>query len=156
MSHNISTTASLRVDSTNTGTLKKGGTTQFMPGMPIVSVIFAHPMLFEVFSPVNKDGNETLSTNSVMKLYQKLANTILVSHGQALIWKARDDERCMHVLRFQKEDVKKTADSVLRASFVFRWVVGRCNYYIDGPDDSFPVEDGKLGEMVVRTVVIKE
>jgi hypothetical protein len=28
-------------------------------------------------------------------------------HGQVLIWQARDDERYMHALRFEKDDVKK-------------------------------------------------
>jgi hypothetical protein len=63
-------------------------------------------MLFEVFAPVDKDGNEILSTTSVMKLYQKLASTIILSLGK-LLMEARDNERYMHVLRFQKEDVKK-------------------------------------------------
>jgi hypothetical protein len=52
--------------------------------------------------------------------------------------------------------VKKTSDSVLRVSFVFRWVVGRGNCYIDGQNDGYPVEDEKVGEMVLRKVVIKE
>jgi hypothetical protein len=94
IAHNISTKASLRVDSTTKGTLKKkDGTTQFLPGMPIVSVTFDHPMLFEVYSPVDKDSNETLSTNAVTKLYQKMVSAILMSHGQVLFWQARDDER---------------------------------------------------------------
>jgi hypothetical protein len=76
-------------------------------------------MLFEVFAPVDKDGNETLSTNAVMKLYQQLVSAIILSHGQLLIWQARDDERYIHVLHFEKDDVKKT-DSVLGESFVFR------------------------------------
>jgi hypothetical protein len=51
ISNNIYTTASLRVDSTNTGTFKKKEvTTQFLPGTPIVSVtLFDHPILFQVF-----------------------------------------------------------------------------------------------------------
>jgi hypothetical protein len=53
---------------------------------------------------------------------------------------ARDDERYMHALRFEKEDLKKISDSVFCVSFVFRWVVGRCKYYIDGPNDGYPVE----------------
>jgi hypothetical protein len=38
---------------------KKDDTAQFLPGTPIVSVTIAHPMLFEVYAPVDKDGNET-------------------------------------------------------------------------------------------------
>jgi hypothetical protein len=85
-----------------------------------------------------------------MKLYQKLVSVIIMSHGQVLIWKARDDERYMHVFRFEKDDVKKK-DSVFPVSFVFRWVVGRGKYYIDGLNDGYPVEDEKLGEIVVGT-----
>jgi hypothetical protein len=48
------------------------------------------------------------------------------------------------------------ADSVLHVSFLFWWVVGRRNCYIDGPNDGYPVEYEKLGEMVVRTGAIKE
>jgi hypothetical protein len=49
---------------------KKDDTTQFMYGTPIVSVTIAHPTLFEVYAPVEKDGKEILySTNAVMKWY---------------------------------------------------------------------------------------
>jgi hypothetical protein len=128
ISHNVSTTTSLRVDSTNTGTFKKKvGTTQFLPGTPIVSVTFDHPMLFEMYAPVNKDGNETFSTNAMTKLYPKLDSAILMLHGQIFIWQARDDEIYMHVLHFEKDDVKK-ADSFFHVSFMFRWVIGRGKY----------------------------
>jgi hypothetical protein len=36
-----------------------------------------------------------------------MISDILMSHGQVLIWQARDDERYMHALRFEKEDLKK-------------------------------------------------
>jgi hypothetical protein len=80
-----------------------------------------------------------------------MVSAILISHGQVLIWQARDDERYMHALRFEKDDVRKTADSVFCVSFVFRWVVSRGKYYIDGPNDGYPVEDEKLVEFFVRT-----
>jgi hypothetical protein len=51
----------------------------------------------------------------------------------------------MHVLRFEKDDVKKTVDNVFRVSFVFQWVVGRDKY------DGYPVEDEKLGKFFCRT-----
>jgi hypothetical protein len=41
----------------------------------------------------------------------------------------------------------KKADSVLSESFVFRWVVGRGNYYIYGPKDGYPVGYEKLGQI---------
>jgi hypothetical protein len=47
-------------------------------------------------------------------------------------------------------------DSVLLVPFAFRWVVGRGNCYIDGPNDGYPVGDDKMGERVVITGVIKE
>jgi hypothetical protein len=73
-----------------------------------------------------------------------MVSAIIMSHGQVLIWKAMDDKRYMHVFRVEKDDLKKIADSVFRVSFVFRWVVGRAKYYIDGPNDGYPVEDEKL------------
>jgi hypothetical protein len=36
-----------------------------------------------------------------------MVSVILMSHGQVLIWQARDDEKYMHALRFEKDDVKK-------------------------------------------------
>jgi hypothetical protein len=36
-------------------------------------------------------------------------------------------------------------------SLVFRWVVGIGDYYIDGHKDGYPVEQEKIGQMVVRT-----
>jgi hypothetical protein len=36
-----------------------------------------------------------------------MISDILVTHGQVLIWQARDDERYMHALGFEKEDLKK-------------------------------------------------
>jgi hypothetical protein len=38
---------------------KKDGSSQFLPGTPIVSVTIAHPMLFEVYAPVDKESKET-------------------------------------------------------------------------------------------------
>jgi hypothetical protein len=38
---------------------KKDGTSQFLPGTPIVSVTIAHPILFEVYAPVDKVSKET-------------------------------------------------------------------------------------------------
>jgi hypothetical protein len=64
-------------------------------------------MLFEVYAPVDKDGKENFSTNAVTELYQKMVSAIIMSHGQVMIWKERDDERYMHVLRFEKDDEKK-------------------------------------------------
>jgi hypothetical protein len=116
-------------------------------GTPIVSVTISHPMLFEVYIPVDKDGKdgkETSSTNAVMKCYKYMVSAIIMYHGQVLILQARDDERYMHALRFEKDDLTKIADSVFRVSFVFQWVVGRGKYYIDGPNDGYPVEDEKL------------
>jgi hypothetical protein len=78
-----------------------------MSGTPIVSVTFDHPMLCEVYAPLDKYGNETLSTTAAMKLHKKLASTVPLSHGHVLICQARDDERYMHVLCFAKEDVTK-------------------------------------------------
>jgi hypothetical protein len=121
-----------------------------MRGTPIVSVTFDRPMLFDMYASVEKDGNVTCLTNAVVINYKKFLSTVPLSHGQVLIWKARDDERYMHVL-FQKGGCDKTSDSVLWVSLVFRWVVGRGNYYIDGPKDGYPVENKKLGQMVVRT-----
>jgi hypothetical protein len=40
----------------------------------------------------------------------------------------------------KKQDLKKNVDSVFRVSFVFRWLVGRGKYYIDGPNDGYPVK----------------
>jgi hypothetical protein len=61
-------------------------------------------------------------------MFKDMASAILMSHGQILIWQARDDERYMHALRFYKEDLKKNVDCVFRVSFVFRWVVVRGKY----------------------------
>jgi hypothetical protein len=81
---------------------KKDGTSQFLPGTPIVSVTIAHPMLFEVYAPVDKDGKDTYSSNAVTKCYKDMVSAIIMSHGQVLIWQARDDERYMNALRFEK------------------------------------------------------
>jgi hypothetical protein len=72
-----------------------------------VTVTIAHPMLFEVYVPVYKDKKETYSSNTVTKSYKNTSSDIIVTHGQVLIWQARDDERYMHALRFEKEDLKK-------------------------------------------------
>jgi hypothetical protein len=86
---------------------KKDGRSQFLSGTPIVYVTIAHPMLFEVYAPMDKDTKETYSSNAVTKYYKDMVSAILMSHGQVLIWQARDDERCMHALRFEKDDLKK-------------------------------------------------
>jgi hypothetical protein len=119
---------------------KKDGTSQLLPGTPIVTVTIGHPMLFEVYAQVDDDKKETYSSNAVTSSYKNMISDIIMTHGQVLIWQARDDERYMHALRFEKQDLKKNADSVFRVSFVFRWVVGRGKYYIDGPNDGYPVE----------------
>jgi aspartyl-tRNA synthetase len=105
-----------------------------------VTVTIGHPMLFEVYAQVDDDKKETYSSNAVTSSYKNMISDIIMTHGQVLIWQARDDERYMHALRFEKQDLKKNADSVFRVSFVFRWVVGRGKYYIDGPNDGYPVE----------------
>jgi hypothetical protein len=105
-----------------------------------VTVTIAHPMLFEVYAPVDKDKKDAYSSNTVTNSYKNMISDIIMSHGQVLIWQARDDERYMHALRFEKEDLKKKLDSVFRVSFVFRWAVSRGKYYIDGPNDGYPVE----------------
>jgi hypothetical protein len=71
-----------------------------------------------------------------------MVSAILMSHGQVLIWQTRDDERYMHTLHFGKDDLKN-ADIVFRVSFMFRWVVSRGKYYVDGPNDGHPVEHEK-------------
>jgi hypothetical protein len=86
---------------------KKDGTSQFLPGTSIVSVTIVHPMLFEVYAPVDKDSKKTYSSNAVTKCYKDMVSVIIMSHGQVLIWQARDDERYMHTLRFEKDDLKK-------------------------------------------------
>jgi hypothetical protein len=86
---------------------KKDDTSQFLPGTIIVSVTISHPMLFEVYAPVDKVSKETYSSNAVTKFYKYMVGAIIMSHGQVLIWQARDDERYMHALRFEKGDMKK-------------------------------------------------
>jgi hypothetical protein len=104
-----------------------------------VSVTIAHPMLFEVYAPVDKDKKETHLRNAFTHCYKNMISAIIMSHGKVLVWQARDDERYMQALRFEKEDLKKIGHC-FRVSFVFRWVVGRGKYYIDGPNDGYPVE----------------
>jgi hypothetical protein len=111
-----------------------------LPVTPIVSVTIAHPMLFEVYAPVDKYKKETYSSNTATQCYNNMISDIIMSHGQVLIWQARDDEIYMHALRFEKEDLKKYLDSVFCVSFVLRWVVGRGKNYIDGPNYGYPVE----------------
>jgi hypothetical protein len=123
---------------------KKDGTSQFLPGTPILSVTFDHPMLFYVYAPVDKNGEVTLSTNAVMQNYKNLVSTVPLSHGEVLICQPRDDERYMNALRLKKEDTAKRAESVLRMSFVSWWAVGRGDYYIDGSKDGYPVEHETL------------
>jgi hypothetical protein len=48
-----------------------------------------------------------------------------------------------------------TKDSVFRVSFVFRWVVGRGKYYIDGPNDGYPV-DNKRQREIFQLVILKQ
>jgi hypothetical protein len=93
-----------------------------------VTVTIAQPMLFEVYAPVDKDKKKTYSSNAVTHSYKNMISDMIMSHGQVLIWQARDDERYMHAMRFEKEDLKKKSDSVFRVSFVFRRVVGRGKY----------------------------
>jgi hypothetical protein len=83
---------------------KKDGTSQFLPGTPIVTVTIGHPMLFEVYAQVDSDKKETYSSNAVTSSYKNMISDILMTHGQVLIWQARDDERYMHALRFEKKD----------------------------------------------------
>jgi hypothetical protein len=72
-----------------------------------VTVTIAHPMLFGVYAPVDKDKKETYSSNMVTNSYKNMISDIIMSHGQVLIWQARDDERYMHALHFEEEDLKK-------------------------------------------------
>jgi hypothetical protein len=72
-----------------------------------VTVTIGHPMLFEVYAQVDDDKKETYSSNAVTSSYKNMISDILMTHGQVLIWQARDDERYMHALRFEKEDLKK-------------------------------------------------
>jgi hypothetical protein len=51
-----------------------------------MSVTIAHPMLFEVYAPVDKDSKEIHSSNTVTKCYKDTVSAILMSHGQVLIW----------------------------------------------------------------------
>jgi hypothetical protein len=64
---------------------KNNGTSQFLPGTPIVSVTISHPMLFEVYALVDQDSQETYSRNAVTKFYKDMVSAILMSHGQVLI-----------------------------------------------------------------------
>jgi hypothetical protein len=107
-------------------------------------VTIYHSMLIEVYAPVDKDKKETFSTNAVTKWYKNMVSVIIMLHGQVLIWKARYDERYMHALRFEEDDLKRNAYSVFCVPFLFRWVVGRGKYYMDGPNDGYPVEDEEL------------
>jgi hypothetical protein len=68
-----------------------------------VTVTIGHPLLFEVYAPVDKDKQETYSSNAVTNSYKNTSSDIIMTHGQVLIWKARDDERYMHALRFEKK-----------------------------------------------------
>jgi hypothetical protein len=87
--------------------MKKEDTSQLLPGTPIVSVKNSHPMLFEVYAPVDKDSKETYSSNAVTKCYKDMVSATIMSHGQVLIYQTRDDERYMHTLHFEKDDLKK-------------------------------------------------
>jgi hypothetical protein len=72
-----------------------------------VTVTIGHPILFEVYAQVDDDRKDTYSSNAVTSSYKNMISDILMTHGQVLIWQARDDERYMHALRFEKEDLKK-------------------------------------------------
>jgi hypothetical protein len=74
-------------------------------------------MLFEVYVPVDKASKETYSRNTVTKCYKDMVSAIVMSHGQVLICKSRYDERYMHALCFEKDDLKKmwTVYSVCRS-----------------------------------------
>jgi hypothetical protein len=86
---------------------KKDGTSQLFPGTPIVTVTIGHPVLFEVYAQVDDYKKETYSSNAVTISYKNMISDILMTHGQVLIWQARDDERYMHALRFEKKNRKK-------------------------------------------------
>jgi hypothetical protein len=86
---------------------RKDGTSQFLPGTPIVSETFDHQMLFDVHTPVENNGEVTLSKNSVTQKYTTVVSAIVLSHGELLIWQPRNDKRYMHVLCFKKEDTAK-------------------------------------------------
>jgi hypothetical protein len=70
---------------------KNDGTSEFLPGTPIVSVTISHLMIFEVYAPVEKDSKETYPSNAVTKCYKEMVSAIIMSHGQVLIWQARND-----------------------------------------------------------------
>jgi hypothetical protein len=72
-----------------------------------VTVTIAHPMLFEVYAPVDKDKKDIYSSNAAKNSYKNTISDIIMSHGQVLIRQARDDERYMHALRFENEDLEK-------------------------------------------------
>jgi hypothetical protein len=96
-------------------------------------------MLFQVYAPVDKDKKETYSSNAVEHSYKNMMIDIIMSYGQVLIWQERDDERYMHALRFEKEDLKKIGQCI---PCVVHIPVGggRGKYYIDGPNDGYSVE----------------
>jgi hypothetical protein len=64
-------------------------------------------MLFEVYNTVDKDSKDTYSSNALTKFYKDMVIATIISHGQVMIWKARDDERYMDALHFEKDDLKK-------------------------------------------------
>jgi hypothetical protein len=49
-------------------------------------------MLFEVYAPVDNDKKEKYSSNAVTSSNKKMISDIIMTHGQVLIWQARDDE----------------------------------------------------------------
>jgi hypothetical protein len=111
---------------------KKDGTSQFLPGTPIVSVTISHPSLIEVYAPVDKDSKETYPRNAVTKCYKYMVSAIPMSHGQVLISQARDDERYMHPLRFEKDDFKKMLIVYsVRRSYSGVWLVEASNTFMD-------------------------
>jgi hypothetical protein len=64
---------------------KKDGTSQFLPGTPIVTVTIGHPMLFEVYVQADNDQKDTYSSNAVTSSYKNMISHIIMTHGQVLI-----------------------------------------------------------------------
>jgi hypothetical protein len=49
-----------------------------------VTVTIAHPMLFEVYAPVDKDKKETYSSNAVTHSYKNMISDILMSKNRTV------------------------------------------------------------------------
>jgi hypothetical protein len=82
-----STITNVKGKSTNTGTAtaKVDGISQFLHGKSIVSVAFNYPILFDVYSPVENNGKETLSKTSSTQQYTKLVTTIALERRKVSI-----------------------------------------------------------------------